>query len=75
MTKTTETYPGDPNEYGYPRLRWHHYWGIMDGQWRILTRAPDERHPANGRWEMWKDENRPLGVEPSTEARYDFTNA
>jgi len=72
---TKEKYPGDPNEYGYPALRWHHYWGIMDGQIQILTREPDGAHPANGRWDMWTDENRPLGIEPGVDERYDFTNA
>lgn len=72
---TTDQHPGNPEQYGYPKLRWHHYWGFMDGQVQILTREPDAAHPANGRWEMWKDENRPLGIEPGTDERYDFTNA
>lgn len=70
-----EEYPGDPDQYGYPTLRWHHYWGFMDGQIQILTREPDAAHPANGRWEMWKDENRPFGVEAPENERFDFTNA
>jgi hypothetical protein len=72
MTKTTGKYPGNPEEYGYPKLRWHHYWGFMDGQIQILTREPDETHPANGRWECWK--NPPEGVEPARGDWFDQTN-
>jgi len=59
-----EQHQGDPNEYGYPALRWHHYWGIINGEYTILTRTPDAKHPANGRWAMWAEGMRPLGVEP-----------
>jgi len=55
---------GDPEDYGYPALRWHHYWGIVNGEYVILTREPNSTHPANGRWAMWAEGMRPLGVEP-----------
>jgi hypothetical protein len=72
VSEQMQQHSGNPDEYGYAPTRWHHYWGIMDGQWQILTRTPDDRHPANGRWECWK--NPPEGVEPARGDWFDQTN-
>ena len=55
---------GDPEEYAYAGAEGHyHYdWGIINGGWNVMRRNADAEHPANGRWDPWK--NPPEGVEP-----------
>ena len=53
--------PGNPLDYAYGDLTWHHYWAIVESGWQVCRRIADKNHPGNSIVEV--STHPPEGVE------------